>query len=43
MIADTNTIHTVSHPVFDMDTLSTEREDGWSMVPGENPGDMTEL
>ena len=42
MIADIKTIHTVSHPVFDMDTLSIEREDGLSIVPDEDTGTITE-
>jgi hypothetical protein len=43
MIADGRIIHTISHPVLDMDTLSTEREDRWSIVPDEDTDVMIEL
>jgi hypothetical protein len=43
VIAAVKTIHAVSHPVPDMNTLSIEREDGWSIVPDEDIDVMTEL
>lgn len=40
MITHTKTVYAVLNPVFDMDTITTQREDRWSIEREEDIGVM---